>query len=305
MSAIITISTQIFILILLGILCRSVGILEQNGRDQISRLVFNIALPCLLFTTAVETDLAAISGKAALCFAAGVLVPLPAYAIGQIAAVLGRTNGTQRQVIRVGAALSNTAFIGIPICTLLWGPQAGLLASLYDQGINLPIFILGPAGYAAKPDLKSIRRALLNPMILSMLTGFLFNMLHLQLPELFMTPLKITGNMTTPLALILIGSLLDFSRIRPFALKPLLLLSTSRLLVVPLFIFTLAIVLQFEPILSQVIIMQAAMPTSVLATLMAFEYRSDETLAVQGNILTVLASPLTLAFFAALIRWQF
>lgn len=305
MLDILTISIQIFILILLGILCRSFGILEQNGRDQISRLVFNLALPCMLFTAAAETDLAAISGKAALCFAAGVLVPLPAYAIGQIAAILGRTDGAQRQVIRVGAALSNTAFFGIPICTLLWGPQAGLLASLYDQGINLPIFLLGPAGYAAKPDLKSIRRALLNPMILSMLAGFLFNLLRWQLPALLMSPLKITGAMTTPLALILIGSLLDFGKMRQFSLKPLLLLSTSRLLIVPASILALAIVLRFEPILSQVIVMQAAMPTSVLGTLMAFEYRSDETLAVQGNILTVLASPLTLAIFAALIRWQF
>jgi len=302
MLEIASISIEIFILILFGILSRSLHILEDTGRNQISKLVFNIALPCLLFTSAAGTDFASISGLAALSFLAGMMIPVLAYGIGQLAAWLGRTSGTQRQVIRVATAFSNTAFFDIPICTMLWGPQAGLLASCYDQGINLPIFILGPIGYSAKPNIKGISKAIINPMILSMLAGFAVNLLHIEVPGLLLSPLISIGNMTSPLALILVGSLLDFKKMNQITVKPLALLVGLRLLIAPLVIGGLALFLAFDPAFERIVILQAAMPTSVLGTLMAFEYHSDENLAVQGNLLSVLVSPVTLALFVALIR---
>lgn len=292
---------SIFTLVLVGVLCRRFGLIDTPGQSQLARLVFNLVLPCMLFSTAAQTNFSHIGSQAGICFLAGLLVPLPAYAIGQIMACLGGAGSAQKQVIRVAAALANTAFFGIPVCATLWGERGALLASFYDLGITIPMFILGPIGYAVRPDLRSLRGAFLNPILVSMAAGTALSLLGLKLPDVISQPLALIGQMTTPLALILVGGLLRFST-TPGSMRPLALLTGARMLLVPMAIFGLVLLIGLEKPVQQVIVLQAAMPTSVLGTLMAYQYQSDSTLAVQGNLLTVVASLFTLTLFAGIVQ---
>lgn len=301
MSEIIPTVLQILALVLLGTACRLFGLIDRAGQTQLSNLVFFVVLPCMLFTTAARTDFSTLGKQAAACFLAGLLVPLPAYAVGMAAARLAGTSKPQEQVIRVGAALANTAFFGIPVCAALWGEQGALLASFYDQGITIPMFILGPIGYAVRPSMGSLRAAVLNPIILSMAAGITFSLAGIGLPEVLTQPISLVGGMTTPLALLLVGVLLHWNAEKT-ALRPLALLAGSRMLLVPLLIFGLVTLIGLEKPVMQVIVLQAAMPTSVLGTLMAYQYRSDAALAVQGNLLTVFVSVFTLVLFAVLVH---
>jgi malate permease and related proteins len=292
---------QIFVFVLVGLLCRNLNILDLHSREKLSSFVFNIVLPCMLFTSAARTDFQVFGEKAAVAFGAGLLIPLPAFLIGQIAARIGRATETQSQVIRVGAALSNTAFFGIPICAALWGDEGALLAGFYDQGITIPMFILGPIGYAVRPNLINLRAAFLNPIILSMAFGIAVSMSGLQLPDVLFQPLELIGQMTTPLALMIVGALLDTSALREASPAPLMLLASTRMLLVPMLVLGAVLLLKLDKSLQQVIVIQAAMPTSVIGTIMAFQYHSDERLAVQGNLLTVMISLLTVSLFVALL----
>lgn len=292
---------SIFTLVLIGVLCRRFSLIDEPGQNQLSRLVFNLVLPCMLFTAAAGTDFSSVGQQAGLCFLAGLLVPVPAYAIGQVAAWIGRVTPTQRQVIRVGAALANTAFFGIPVCAALWGERGALLASFYDLGITIPMFLLGPIGYAVRPDLHTLRGAFFNPIIIGMAGGIACNLIGLALPSTIAEPITLVGQMTTPLALILVGALLRFSS-SPGSTRPLALLAGARMLLVPLAVLGLALLIGLEKPVLQVVVLQAAMPTSVLGTLMAYQYKSDSALAVQGNLLTVAASLFTLTLFAGIVQ---
>jgi predicted permease len=296
---------QIFLLVLCGTACRRFGLIDPAGRRVLSNLVFYLVLPCMLFSTAAQADFASYGQQAAICFVAGLLVPLPAYAVGMAAARLARVTQPQEQVIRVGAALANTAFFGIPICAALWGERGALLASFYDQGITIPMFLLGPLGYAVRPNSRALRGALLNPIILSMTAGIAFRFTGFTLPPVLAQPVEMVGGMTAPLALILVGALLEWNRsesAEPRSMTPLALLAGSRLVFAPLLVLGIAVLLGLEKPVRQVVVLQAAMPTSVLGTLMAYQYRSDAALAVQGNLLTVAVSVITLSVFAAILR---
>lgn len=292
---------SIFTLVLIGVLSRRFGLIDEPGQQQLSRLVFNLVLPCMLFSAAAGTDFSSVGQQAGLCFLAGLLVPLPAYAIGQAVAWIGRAAPAQRQVIRVGAALANTAFFGIPVCAALWGARGALLASFYDLGITIPMFILGPVGYAVRPDLRALRGAFINPIIIGMAAGAACNLLGLTLPSAIADPIRLVGGMTTPMALILVGALLRF-QFGPGAARPLALLTGARMLLVPLAVLGLAVWIGLEKPVLQVVVLQAAMPTSVLGTLMAYQYQSDSALAVQGNLLTVAAALFTLTMFAGIVQ---
>lgn len=297
---------QIFLFVLCGVACRRFGLIDPARRRVLSNLVFYLVLPAMLFSNAAQADFASYGQQAAVCFFAGLLVPLPAYAVGIAAARLGRVTQPQEQVIRVGAALANTAFFGIPICAALWGERGALLASFYDQGITIPMFLLGPFGYAVQPDRRALRTALLNPIILSMAAGIAFRFTGMSLPVVLAQLLDLVGGMTAPLALILVGALLEWKRAEdvtaPQRKTPLALLTGSRLVLAPLLILGIAVLLGLEKPVRQVVVLQSAMPTSVVGTLMAYQYHSDAALAVRGNLLTVAASVLTLSVFAAILR---
>jgi predicted permease len=292
---------SIFTLVLIGVLCRRLHWIDDTGQKQISHLVFGLVLPCMLFNAAVGADFSSFGLQAGLCFLAGMFVPLPAFAIGEIVARIGRAETNQRQVIRVSAALSNTAFFGIPVCAALWGGRGALLASFYDMGITIPMFILGPLGYAVRPSPRSLKEAFINPIILAMGLGILCNQLGFRLPDAVMNPIQWIGQMTTPLALILVGVLLRFEN-APGRIRPLALLVGSRMVLVPLAILGLACWIGIDKPVLQVVVLQSAMPTSVLGTLMADQYHSDAGLAVQGNLLTVVASLITLTLFVSLVQ---
>ena len=292
---------HIFILVLIGAGCRHWRVMDAQGHKQLTNLVFNLVLPCMLFTSAVRTDFQEIGGQAAIAFLAGLLVPLPAFVIGQVAGWLGQVSEPRQQVIRVSTALANTAFFGIPVCAALWGEQGALLAGFYDLGITIPMFILGPLGYAVRPNWRNLAKAFVNPIVIGMSAGIAINLLGIRIPEALLAPVALVGSMTTPLALILVGMMLDVSSLRRVEVPPLLVLASSRLLVVPLVIWLIVVLLGLEKGTQQVIVMQSAMPASVLGTLMAFEYHSDGEFAVQGNLTTVVLSIVTLSLFAVWI----
>ncbi|MGG1267921.1 hypothetical protein [Brevibacillus laterosporus] len=41
------------------------------------------------------------------------------------------------------AGLGNTGFIGLPLCVGLFGPTGGLLAAIYDAGLDLVLWTVG------------------------------------------------------------------------------------------------------------------------------------------------------------------
>jgi malate permease and related proteins len=293
---------RVLIFVGAGMLCRYLRVIDPAAPPHFSRLVFNLVLPCMLFMASFEADIQTFRGPAMAAFAAGMVIPAAALVVGHLLARLGKVTPQQRQVIRTGAAFPNTAFFGIPICTSFFGPQGALLAGFFDQGATLPFFILGPLSFARKPDLRSIGKALFNPMLAAMLLGGLLNMLHLELPDLLLDPLRSVGNMSTPLALILVGSLIDLRAIRKIAIRPLSILVTARLLIVPLLVAACLAPFALDSVLRNVLVFQSAMPASVVGTMMAFEYQSDTDLAVQGNLFSMFLLLVTISGFALLMR---
>ena len=201
----------------------------------------------------------------------------------------------------MNASFSNTAFVGIPVCTALWGARGALLAALFDQGLNFPLLTLAPLGYSKSISLRSWRQVFLSPLLVGMALGILCSALRVELPSWLGEPLSALGGITTPLALVLVGAMARPARLETRMLSPLAAYLTPRLAIVPLAVIGMAKTLGLEVVGAGVIVIQSAMPASVLATVMAEEYGADGTLAATGACLSVFLSFLTVPIFATMV----
>lgn len=292
---------EITILVTLGMACRTLGILSESGTKQLAALVMRIVLPAMIFVSLARSDLASMVQQGPVAFLAGAVVPIVGYAIGVLVARLLRLEPQQASVVRVNASFSNTAFVGIPVCTALWGVQGTVLAVLYDQGLNLPLLTLASWGYGMSSRKATWRQVLLNPLLWSAALGLAWALVGLGLDGWLANVLTTLSNATIPLSLLVAGAMIQPGSIPGRMVLPLTGYVLARLVLVPLGAWLLALAVGLQGVVAGVIILQAAMPASVMATLMAEQYGADARLAATGAFLSVLLSFITLPLLAMLV----
>jgi predicted permease len=293
--------TQVVFLVAVGMVCRVKGILSNQGTGEISKLILNVTLPIMLFVSGAQSDVAELARQGPLVFLAGIMCPVLGFGIGALIAWLFKLPPRQATIVRVGASLSNTAFVGIPVCAALWGAQGALLAAIYDQGINFPLLLLAPLAYGKAANKNLWKELLLAPMVWGLALGILWNIAGIGLASWLATPLGVIGNVTFPLSLVMIGALAIPDQIETNIARPLIAFLSARLLVVPIIIWTIALALGWHGVGVSVMILQTAMPASVTATVMAREYGAEANLAASGAMFSVLFSLATIPLIAMLV----
>ena len=114
--------------------------------------------------------------------------------------------------------------------------------------------------------------------------------------------LAFVGDVTVPLSLLFVGSLLAGLPMGRMLLSPRLwMLTVIRLLVLPAALCWLLRALGFDPLVLGVTVVQMAMPTAVTGSLLSMEYGGDTECMAQATFLTTLASIVTIPLVAALL----
>ncbi|HOV67811.1 MAG TPA: AEC family transporter, partial [Methanoregulaceae archaeon] len=115
-------------------------------------------------------------------------------------------------------------------------------------------------------------------------------------------PLRMLGDLTTPLSMVVIGALLARLDARTIFGNPrVYLFSAVRLLVMPLATFAVLRAVLDDPLVLGVLVMMAAMPGATNAALFAEEYGVNPELASQAVFVTTLFCIVTFPLVATLV----
>jgi malate permease and related proteins len=210
----------VFAVILLGLALRSWELLPVHLLGPLNRLVYYLAIPAMIFREVARAEFQAHFHPLLL---AGTLVPvvimfLLALSIGRFHGISPRQMGTFLQSSFHG----NLGYIALAIAYYLLGEDGFTSASILSgflmllqnflAVLALQMFYQGPEeGHRSMLFMKKI---LGNPVVLGALSGILFSMLKIPIPEIIDNSLKIIGGMALPLALLVIGASLSFTLLR-------------------------------------------------------------------------------------------
>jgi predicted permease len=299
--------SQIFILavvVLIGSIAAKFKVLTRDSKDMLSKLIFNVSLPLMLFTNflKIEATPKLIANSFIVLSVSGFVIMFLLF-IGWIVTRIFKITGSESAVFRTHSMFGNTIFLGFPLITAIYGEEGLLYASMFQLVSNVMMWTVGVVvlthgnGTSWK---KSILRVI-NPNTIATITGLLFFMLSLGLPEIIITPLSEVGAANTWLSMLYIGAIMAFADVGGLLRKySLYLISFNRLIFAPailvsiFYLFGAITGLAPDKLVSSVIILEASMPCMVTVVIMAKEFGADDHIAVGNVFVSTLLSILTL-----------
>lgn len=305
MAEILNVVAPVFLMIAIGYLLGLRGLLAPDANQRLSRLVFYVAAPALLFRSAAHTSIAESVDLKVFLWAATVSV-VSAFIVYLLAA---RGGAARRGVIAQGAFRSNMVFVGLPVITNAYGdsilgPAAVLIGFMVPVYNVLAVLVLAlPHQETTGRNIwkRTAREVALNPLIISTVLGLIFAAFKLPIPVSADRTLELLARIAMPLALLVVGASLDLGKLR-VEIGPAALVSLLKLVIYPAAVLAglKAMGVSGNDLYFPVLIMAA--PTAVVSHIMAKEMKGDEQLAGAVVIGTTLFSMITISLWLLVFR---
>ena len=275
----------IFILMLLGYVIKKIKLADKKSVDVVNGWVFKIFLPVLLFYNIYNTQTADVLNVKLIVFA--IIGILFIFVLGYFAVLLLTKDNAKRGVMLQGFFRANYAILGIPLVSYICGNKTSGLASLM-VAVVIPVFnILAVialevfrGGNSKVNVLKLLKGIVTNPLIVGCIVGFVVFVLDLKLPSVVEKSVKDIASMATPLSIVALGAVFDFSYIKGYFRENVIVVMT-KLVIVPLIIIPVAVWAGFRGEALACLLVVFASPIAVSSFSMAQQMDGDENLAVQ------------------------
>lgn len=292
----------LFVMIFLGYLLRRLKVISDSFVSVGTKIVFKLTLPILLFLEISQADLTTVFNGRLILFClvtTAVLMVLLCLIVPRFV-----KDKADQSVMIQGMFRGNYAIIGVPLAINMFGEKGALPATLilpfmvpfYNVAAVILLTILDPTNDdgAKKIPLKKILLGVVtNPLVIGIVLGLPFSLLHWKLPSLALDCLQPLANMTTPLALLCLGGQFTFSDAKS-NLRLSMTATVFKLVIIPIVMLALAVAMGFRNEELGAIFVLYTAPTAVASYVMAKNMHANDTLAGQILILTTSLSCVTI-----------
>lgn len=310
MSGVISGFTVIFIVVGVGYLLGRTRVIGDHAHEVLSRLVFFVFTPALLFHSMVTSDLSVVFSST-LVIAGG-----SAFLIGAVYVVVAKLwfrRAVPELVIGgLSSSYVNSVNLGLPIAIFVLD-DASFIAPLllFQILIYSPIALLALDLTALDRDSgrsllrDSLVAPITNPIVVGGLAGLSVSLIGWSPPAAVMSPVKMLGDASVPAALLAFGLSLTGVAVFKKGASPrrdIALASVLKMIVMPLAVYAIArwgFGQTGEALFAQVII--AALPTAQNVLVYATRYRRGQILARDTALITTLTSIPTIMIIALLL----
>lgn len=293
------------------------GWYDKNSSALMAKLVTFLSLPAYLFSVVMQTlthdQLLMLVGAMATPF----LAVWCSFAVSRLFVKVFRVDDVHSGVFSGAFTATNNMFIGVPVSLALFGEEAMIPTLLYFFANTTFFWTVGNYLEAAdgmhimkrEPpkvlSLDTVKRVF-TPPLCGFLTALVFILIDWTPPSAVMDAAKYMGGITTPLALVFVGSMLYRIGIRNIRLtKDMLLIHVGRFVICPLICLALVWLIPIPPLFAKVYVIQAGLPCITQIAVLAQFHRADvafATTAVASTTLVSLASlPVWMIVLTALI----
>ena len=263
------------------------------GARSISRLVFYIFSPCLIFDLLVNSELSNGDMVRMIAFAVSsiLLVGLVTWVIGLM---LKLPRKTLAAVLHATMTLKAGNY-GLSLNLFAFGEQGLAYASLFFVTSAIITYTVGvmiaSLGTASLKD--SLLGLLKIPTVYSVMLAILFITMNWKLPLPLERTTSLLADAAIPGMLMVLGLQLQKNQ-RPKEIGAMALANGMRLLGGPIAAIILAATFSLQGTARQAGITEASMPTAVLSIILATEYDVEPAFVTTAVFLSTLLSPLTL-----------
>ena len=301
-----SITGPICLLLLLGFALRRSQMMNEGFIDGASKLVFNIALPMLLFTSIAQTDFSQMVSFKLIVY--GITATLIAFILLEWWASQRIDDRRLRGIIVQGAFRANMAIIGLAYVNNAYGAEGIAMAAMYVACLTILFNVLAVITLSNSLNqdealrLSQLAKGIAkNPLIIGIVAALPFAATEWTVPKVLIQTGQYLAQMTLPQALICTGASLRLSgHQQETALLPTV--AILRLLVIPAFITLGGYLVGFRDMELTILFLINAAPTAAASYVMVRAMGGNTVLAANIIAITTLGSLISTSLGAALLK---
>ena len=302
--------TPIFLLVIIGYILRRINWMSDRLADEGARLVFNLALPCSVFRSIMNSDISQTFNAKLVFTTVGAIVGI--FAVLCLVVPKLMKSPSDAATIIQAIFRSNFLILGVPMARKMFG-EAGMGPTTLLLAFAIPAFNVlaivaftliannDPSVGVGKRALNAFVGVLKNPLFVGAVLGIIFSLMHLKLPVFLDEAVGDIGAMATPLALLTMGAKFDISKFKA-SISVTLIAAFCRIIVCPFVVVGIGILLGFRGYELVALYVLFSAPTAVSSYVMAKNMGGNGNLASQVVLVTTFFAMFTITFGIFLLK---
>lgn len=288
----------LFIPIIFGFLCRKVGFFDKQANKYFAKLMTEITVPALLFSSITAEKSANKLPEIMIVLIASLLIFVGFSLLSILTPKVFFAKGREIGIYKFLTVFNNNAFMGFPVLVSILGAKALFYGAIYNIVNNIFAFTIGLyfIGQSAKVKTKFSFKKMINTVNISILVALIIFFVRIPLPDIITSSTKMVGDITTPLSMIILGvSLAEVRFIELFTDYKLYIFSVLKMIVFPIIIWFILkrFVTGMDLLLNSIIII-SAMPGAAICVTLATQYEANPQFASKYVLLSTLLSLITI-----------
>lgn len=297
----------LFVLVFVGYALVLWGNWPKSVSEALTRFVFSIALPALLFHLMSDmSKLPPVDARLLIAFFGSCLI---VFAIGRVAAArFFKLDGVSQSVFALGGVFSNNVLLGLPLAKVALGNAAlpSVALVLVFNALTLWTLVTVSVEWARHGSFslagfgKTAKGVATNPIVASIVLGTLFGLTGLQMPAMVEVPLAMVSQAAAPLALVALGMGLAEFDVR-LGWRQSVTICAIKLVVQPLVVWGLAKLLGLPPMETQVVVLLGSIAVGANVYLMSRQFKVMEGPVAASLVLSTALASITTPLFLTLV----
>jgi len=293
------------VVILIGYVVGRFGVLGEHAPRVISRMVFFVLSPCLLFTVLADADVHTLFSSTLVVSAIAALLSTLLF-LG-ISLFVFRRKLPEAMIGSLSAGYVNANNIGIPVAVYVLGDTAYSAPVILMQLVVLTPIALTILDIATSGRMSvgsALLKPLKNPLLIGSALGVIVAVTEIEIPAPIFEPFRIVGAAAVPLVLIAFGMSLHGQKLLApgSGRRDILTASAIKLAVMPLIAWVFGrFVFGLEGQLLFVVVVLAGLPTAQNIFVFAQRYGRGVPLARDVVLITTVGAVPVLVGVAALL----
>lgn len=292
----------LFFSIMVGYIAAKVGVLTLEGNKTLSKLLVNVTSPLLILSSVFKGEHALTNAEVFFltvqilcCYAC--TIPL-SFLIPKLL----RVPRKDANLYRFMFVFSNIGFIGYPVVSSLFGAGAIFYVSLFVLFFQVFCYSYGVSLVSGAPKFRFRWSVFKQPCLIAALFSYVFYISGLKVPTIVYDATAYVGNLTSPLAMLVIGCSLAQMELRKVVSNwRIYILCVLKMIVLPLIMYSVLHLVITNELMLGVTMVVLCMPVATNTTLVCYEYGSDASLASTGIFISTVLSLFTIPLIMKLL----
>ncbi len=290
---------KMLVMVIVGFAAAKIHILGETETNAVTKTVLNVTCPMLILASYMQEFDPAKALGLLIALGLGVLIHVAGIVLANL--TIRKTGNPNWQVERMAVVYGNVGFMGMPLMSAMFGPDAVFYLSTICLVYNFMIWSHGLLLMTGKMDKASLKKVFISPNMICMAAGILIFLCRIPVPDIIASPVSSIGNCTTPMAMMASGAIIARSNLGDaLKNKRLYFISALRLFAVPAIVFAFVRILHVPYMVALTSFTAAACPMGAMVTMFAVEHKQNAPYASGIFTFTTVLSLITIPALIAL-----